>query len=194
MVTCQVACLYTSVKKGLGVHLATEQEFPYYPNCYFCCQVANWLVKNRQKVMLTQKAYLRQAYGIQDLNATFPGPYSYKEYCCHVLDRRFWGDALVLYTISSMWALKITMVNSKTLAEYQVQHTAPLRKADIGLVYNVSCHYTAAGRLSSAWVTCYSLIANGRSFAMVACCILSLWLLAVRSWSLVSIMGGSLLL
>ena len=160
-------CLYTSMKKGLGVHLATEQGFPYYPNRYFHCQVANWLVENQQKAMLTQKAYLQQAYGIQDPNASFPGPYSYKEYCHHVLDRRFWGDAVVLYAISSTWALKITKVNSKTLEEYWVQHTALLRKADIGLVYNASCHYTAAGRLSSAWVTCHSLIANGRSLAMV---------------------------
>ena len=133
----------------MGVHLATEQGFPYYPNRYFRRQVANWLVENRQKVMLTQKAYLQQAYGIQDLNATFPGPNSYKEYCRHVLDKKFWGDALVLYAISSMWALKITVINSKTLEEYRVRHTALLRKANIGLVYNVSCHYTAAGRLSS---------------------------------------------
>ena len=187
-------CLYTSMKKGLGVHLATEQEFPYYPNRYFCCQVANWLVENRQKVMLTQKAYLQQPYGIQDPNATFPGPYSYKEYCRHVQDRRFWGDALVLYAISSMWALKITVVNSKTLEEYQVRHIAPLRKVNIRLVYNAFCHYTAAGRLSSTWVACHSLIANGQSLAMVACCTLSLGLLAIRSWSLVSTTGSRLLL
>ena len=79
----------------MGVCLATEQGFPYYPNRYFHHQVANWLVENRQKVMLTQKAYLQQAYGIRDPNATFPGPYSYKEYCHHVLNKRFWGYALV---------------------------------------------------------------------------------------------------
>ena len=69
-------CLYASVKKGMGVHLATQQGFPYYPTHYFRHQVANWLVENRQKVMLTQKTYLQQAYGIRDLNAIFPGPYS----------------------------------------------------------------------------------------------------------------------
>ena len=151
-------CLYASIKKGLGVHLATEKEFLYYPNHYFCCQVANWLVENRQKVMLTKEAYLKQTYGVQDPNATFPGPYSYKEYCHNILDRRFWGDALILYAISCMWALKITIVNSKTLEEYWVQHTAPLKKADTGLVYNASCHYAAAGRLSGALITCHSLI------------------------------------
>ena len=150
-------CLYASIKKGLGVCLATEKEFSYYPNHYFHHQVANWLEENRQKVMLTKKAYLQQTYGIQDPNATFPGPYSYKEYYRNVLDRRFWGDALILYAISCMWALKITIVNSKTLEEYQVRCTAPLKKAGIGLVYNASCHYTATGRLSGTLVTCHSL-------------------------------------
>ena len=103
--------------------------------------------------MLTKKAYLQQTYGMEDPHATFPGPFSYKEYCRNVLDRRFWGDTLILYAISCMWALKI--INSKTLEEYQVRHIAPLRKADVGLVFNASCHYTATGRLSSALVTCY---------------------------------------
>ena len=150
-------CLYASVKKGLGVHLANDKEFLYYPNHYFCRQVANWLIENRQKVMLTKKAHLQQMYGVEDPNATFSGPFSYKEYCRHILDRRFWGDALILYAISCMWALKITVVNSKTLEEYRIRHNAPLRRADISVVFNASCHYTAAGRLSSALVACYLL-------------------------------------
>ena len=144
-------------KEGPG-SMSSNRERVSLLSHYFCHQVANWLVENRQRVMLTKKAYLQQTYGIQDPNATFPGPYSYKEYCCNVLDRRFWGDALILYAISCMSAFKITVVNSKTLEEYWVQHTAPLKKADIGLVYNASCHYTAAGRLSRALVACHSLI------------------------------------
>ena len=94
-------CLYTSVKKGLGVRLANDKEFLHYPNRYFCRQGVNWLVENRQKVMLTKKAYLQQTYGVEHPNATFSGPFSYKEYCRHVLDRRFWGDALILYAIEN---------------------------------------------------------------------------------------------
>ena len=150
-------CLYASVKKGLGVCLANDKEFPYYPNGYFCRQVVNWLVQNRQKVMLTKKAYLQQMHGVEDPNATFSGPFSYKDYYHHILDRRFWGDALILYAISCMWALKITVINSKTLEEYRIRHNAPLRRANVSVVFNTSCHYTAAGRLSSALVTCYLL-------------------------------------
>ena len=138
-------CIYASIKKGLGVCLATERKFPYYPMRYFRHQVANWLVTNRQKVMLVKGDYIRQAYGIKDEDAQFPGPLTYKQYGKNVLDKRFWGDALILYAVSCMWAVKIRVVNSKTLQQYKVRHIASLRDAYIALVYNSSCHYMATG-------------------------------------------------
>ena len=138
--------MYTSIKKGLGVCLATEKQFPYFLTRYFRCQVADWLVANRQKVMLVKGNYIRQAYGIREEDVQFPGPFFYREYCRNVLDKRFWGDALILYAVSCMWAVKITVVNSKTLQQYKVRHTVGLRNADIALVYNSSSHYTAAGK------------------------------------------------
>ena len=134
--------MYASIKKGLGVCLATERQFPYFPTRYFRFQVANWLVSNRQKVMLVKGDYIRQAYGIRDEDVQFPGPFSYREYCRNVLDKRFWGDALTLYAVSCMWAVKITVVNSRTLQQYRVRHTAGLQNVDIALVYNSSSHYT----------------------------------------------------
>ena len=139
-------CMDASIKKGLGVHLATETSFPYYPTRYFGCHTADWLVTNRQKVMLVKKDYIKQTYGIRDEDAQFPGPFTYKQYCKNMLDERFWGDALIFYAVSCMWAVKITVVNSKTLQQYKVRHTAGLRDADIALVYNSLSHYTAAGR------------------------------------------------
>ena len=44
-----------------------------------------------------------------------------------------------------MWALKMTVVNGQTLQQYKVRHMAGLKDADIVLVFNVLCHYTAAG-------------------------------------------------
>ena len=138
--------MYVSIKKGLGVHLATERQFPYFPMRYFCQQVADWLVTNRQKIMLVKGDYIRETYGIRDDDAQFPGPFTYKEYCRNVLDKRFWGDTLILYAVPCMWAVKISIVNSKTLQQYRVRHTAGLQDADIVLVYNLSSHYTAAGK------------------------------------------------
>ena len=137
--------MYVSIKKGLGAHLATEKNFPYYSTKYFRHQVADRLITNRQKVMMMKKDYLRQAYGVRVEDAQFPGSFSYKQYCQNVLDNKFWGDALILYAVSYLWAIKITVVNSKILQQYRVRHTTGLRNADIALVYNSSSHYTAAG-------------------------------------------------
>ena len=72
--------------------------------------------------------------------------FTYKQYCENMLDKRFWGDALILYAVFCMWAVKITVVNSKTLQQYKVRHTAGLRDASIALVFDSSSHYTATGR------------------------------------------------
>ena len=138
-------CLYASIKKGLGVCLANERDFPYYPTRYFRRQVANWLVNNRQRVMLHKEGYLRQTYGIPDNDVLFPTPFSYKQYCRNVLDHHFWGDAVMLYAVSCMWVLKLTVINSQTLQQYRVRHAAGLKDVDIALVFNASCHYTVAG-------------------------------------------------
>ena len=147
-------CLYASVKKGLCMRVANNRSHPYYPTRYMLRQVVDWLVSNRQRVMMHKGPYLRETYGLADPTATFPQPFSYKQYCRQVLDKRFWGDVVILYAISCLWALKITLLNSQTLQEYRVRHGVAMRHVDIGLVFNGSCHYTAAGKhqccLSSA--------------------------------------------
>ena len=137
--------MYASIKKGLGVLLANEKELPYYPTWYFRRQVANWLVNNRQRVLLHKEGYLRQTYGLPDEDAQFPMPFSYKQYCRNILDHCFLGDAVILYAVSCMWVLKVTVVNSQTLQQYKVRHTVGLKDADVALVFNASCHYTVVG-------------------------------------------------
>ena len=141
-------CLYASVKRGMGVRVANNKDFPYYPMRYMRCQVANWLVCNRQRVILHKGPYLRETYSLPDPDTRFPQPFSYKQYYRNVLDRHFCGDTVILYVISCLWSLKITVVNSQTLQQYRVRHSAPLKNADLGLVFNSSSHYTTAGRYS----------------------------------------------
>ena len=95
--------------------------------------------------MLHKERYLRQTYGIPDDDVRFPTPFSYKQSCRNVLDRHFWGDAVILHVVSCMWALKLTVINSQTLQQYRVRHVVGLKDVDIALVFNASCHYTAAG-------------------------------------------------
>ena len=139
-------CLYASVKRGMGVRVSNNKNFPYYPMRYMRHQVANWLVCNCQRVILHKGSYLRETYGLPDPSTRFPQSFSFKQYCRNVLDRHFWGDAVILYAISCLWVLKITVVNSQMLQQYRVRHGASPKDVDIGLVFNSSSHYTAAGR------------------------------------------------
>ena len=52
----------------------------------------------------------------------------------------------MLYAMSAMWNLHITIFNSKTDEEYRVRHNAVMDLADINTVYNAGTHYSAAGR------------------------------------------------
>lgn len=95
--------------------------------------------------MLEKGDYLCHTYGVPNLDAQFPSPYSYKEYCWLVLNCQFGGGVVTLYVVSCMWALKITVINSKALQQYRVQHHAPLKGVNTAIVFNVSCHFIAAG-------------------------------------------------
>ena len=103
---------------------------------------------------------LRAAYGVPDPTASHGGPFNYKMYLSKLLNKTFWGDEVVLWSISMMWGLKITVVNSKTLPEYRICHDMAMQHVDVGLVYNTSTHYSVAGK-SSAWSLVIFSYCNG---------------------------------
>ena len=90
--------------------------------------------------MLVKGDYLHQTHGVPSLDTQFPVPYSYKEYCWLALNCQFGGGGgvVILYVVSCMWALKITVINSKALQQYRVRHLAPLKGVNTTIVFNVS--------------------------------------------------------
>ena len=94
------------------------------------------MADNRAVVMHYMGNALRATYGLEDPTADHGGPMSYVRYLRKMLKKSFWGDEVVLWSISMMWGIKITIVNSKTLQEYRVRHDCGLRDVDVGLVYN----------------------------------------------------------
>ena len=138
--------LFTAIKKGLGVRHKDAQDDLFYPTRYFHRQVVVWLVQNCQRVWYNKHVALEAKYGIEEETPMFKGPLTYKSYCRHLLDKRFWGDEVVLYAVSAMWNLRITVFNSKTDEEYRVRQNMVMDHADINTVYNAWTHYFAAGR------------------------------------------------
>ena len=102
------------------------------------------MVKNHQLVYKNKYLALMANYGLAEETPQFKGPLSFKEYLQHVC-HDFWGDEIVLYAISCMWCLQITVVNLLTLEEYCICHSFRLEDADIRLVFNAGSHYSAAG-------------------------------------------------
>ena len=83
------------------------------------------MVENRQKVFVYMDSALRAAYGVADPNALHGGPLSYRDYLHNLVRRDFWGDEIVLWAVSMMWGLKVTVLNSKTLQENVSDTTVP---------------------------------------------------------------------
>ena len=144
--------MFAAVKKslqvrhsGLGGAKDKGRELPYYPNHYFRRQVVHWMVDNLQKVMQYMGQAIRAAYGVVDPTASHMGPFSYAVYLKKLLKRQFCGDEVILWHISMMWNLKISVINLKTLQEYRNRHNYTLCHVDVALVYNFHTHYSAAG-------------------------------------------------
>ena len=101
---------------------------------------------NCQRVWYNKHVALETNYGQDEETPTFKGPLTYKSYCKHLLDKRFWGNKVVLYTVSATWNLHVTVFNSKTDEEYRVRHNAVMDHANVNIVFKARTHYSAAGR------------------------------------------------
>ena len=78
-----------------------------------------------QMVLKNKYASLMGHYGVvvegeADQDRGWTPPLSYRQYLHLLLRRDFWGDEVVLYAISCMWSVKITVLNTKTLQEYRI--------------------------------------------------------------------------
>ena len=139
-------CMFAAIKKVLRVRHAEQWDHLYYPMRYFRCQVVMWLSPELAAwVWFNKHVALEVNYRQEEQTATYKGPLTYKSYCCHLLQWSFWGDEVVLYTVSGMWGMHITVLNSKTDQEYHICHNAIMDMADMNLIYNAGMHYTAAG-------------------------------------------------
>ena len=75
------------------------------------------------------------------------GPFTVKEYLHFINKPREYGDFIMLKLISSMWAVKITVLRSDSLGEVRFRHEAEIDDVDIVLVYNskpINGHYSPA--------------------------------------------------
>ena len=77
------------------------------------------------------------------------GPFSIRSYFKYLLKDKTWGGVICLYLISSMWSLRVTVLNSSTLGEMRIRHNMQFALVDLPVVFNsveVSGHFSACIR------------------------------------------------
>ena len=86
-------------------------------------------------------------YGVEETDPSrdWNPPLSFNQYLRCLLKKSFWGDKIVLYAVSCMWRLKITILNTKTLQECRIQHDRMMDHADAVLTFSNN-HFNAAGK------------------------------------------------
>ena len=125
-----------------------HKDLVYFPNRYLRCQVVMYLVQQRAYFLATHKLYLLGQY---TGTGGDPGPFSYKSYLMHLLDHDSWGDHIVLYAISKLWEMWVTILHSSNLRETRICHKA-LGDAEVVVVFNDQAHYNGTGKDTSELV------------------------------------------
>ena len=83
------------------------------------------MANNRQLVLKNKFIALMSTYGVEaeeDQARGWTPPLSFRQYLHLLLWRDFWGDEVVLFVVSCMWSVKITVLNTKTMQEYRIRH------------------------------------------------------------------------
>ena len=142
-------CLFSALKKSMAVWTANNTDHTYFPNRYFRRMVVNYMVNHRQ-LIYNKFSTLMALYSVEeevlDLQRGWTPPLSFKEYLRQLLYHDFWGDDVVLYVVSCMWNMKVTVLNTKTLQEYRIQHDCHLNGADAAVTYNANNHFNTASK------------------------------------------------
>ena len=107
------------------------------------------MVNNCQLMLKNKFIALMSMYSIEveeDRARGWTPPLSFRQYLHLLLRRDFWGNEVVLFVVSCMWSVKITVLNTKTLQEYRIRHDRVMEDADMVITYNGSNHFNAAGK------------------------------------------------
>ena len=140
-------CLFSAVRKSLLVHTTTAQEATCFPNWYFRRMVINYMV-NHHQLVYNKFLAMMSLYDVEkrvDPDRGWNPPLSFNQYLRLLLRWDFWGDKVVLYATSCMWPMKITVLNTETLQEYNICHDRFLDDVNVIITFNVVNHFNTMG-------------------------------------------------
>ena len=136
-------CLYSSIKSSLQIEENSTCDKMYAAR-YVKHQAIAHFLEYREELFDEVVEAIRMEYGRVDSEF---GPFTVREYLHFINKPREYGDFIMLKLISSMWAVKITVLRSDSLGEVRFRHDADIDDVDIVLVYNskpINGHYSPA--------------------------------------------------
>jgi len=118
-----------------------------YTNNMLRREVVKYLADNWEWALPQVKGLLTANYGVPHEEGEDLGPFSFVSYLRKLLDPGFYGDSIVLYTISWMWGAKITILHLPHMSESRIRHNLDLGKVEI-VVLLTNQHFSAVGKFS----------------------------------------------
>ena len=143
-------CLFSAVRRGLK---APAQ----FTNTMLRRMIVSYMAVHAKEVFPRVRNDIKLTYGLVETPTETairiaaggrknPGPFSYVEYLHHMLRFREEGDQIVIFVLSIMWGLRISVYNVGIQQQIQYRHNCTLKYTDLVLVYNGISHYSAVGK------------------------------------------------
>ena len=135
------SCLFHSIC------LSLDAPYEYTPQ-HLRRQIVLFVAKNADFFYRQVSKQLAYEYGSEAAKgeAKLPGPFTFVEYLEHLLKDSAWGDQWVLYFVSCMWQLSVTIVKADTLQQYRIRHNNSWWLTDLVLLHCNNNHYVPVSK------------------------------------------------
>ena len=127
-------CMYSALRRQF-------QCFSQWSNHMFRRAIGMFMLQNWDWVFPLLKDRIRDTHGAGDSSVHNPGPFSFLDFVMFTSHLGNWGDWVVLYVVSLMMGVKITVLLVPGLTEERIRHDDPLEAVHFILCFHEN-HYT----------------------------------------------------
>ena len=133
--------MFHTARAGLAIEEGTVPDKMYIGHNVKHQAIAHFL-EYRELLFHEVERGVKEEYGRVDSEF---GPFSIQSYLHWMAKPREFGDITMIKLIASLWAYRITVVRSDSLAEFRFRYDLPLEQVDMVWVYNsqpIHGHYS----------------------------------------------------
>lgn len=121
-----------------------------YTSTHLRHQILMFIMDNAEQFLQLQGDHIQAVYGVPavDDEQAHGGPFSLVTWLQHQSRAETWGDGIILYAVSLMWDVTLSVVSFDGWRVTPFRHEyAGLSVVDILLLFNGRSHYSGLGEL-----------------------------------------------